>query len=203
MILTKNHFFDLEKKIGTEGAFNILMVVNEIRKSFFEALRFSTIIKLNNYMKKYKELLDNFTNIDIHIIGIDDKNTYSNEIIIRFMVYQKKYEAMIKDIKSSINHKQIGYLLDYSCPSNLGGTSKIAYTLTLIKNKNECIYQPNWIDPTKINILKQNNTILFSYRCIKEETKHYNSINIIGKKCMKLIKKLELPYNISITITYN
>ena len=93
-----NNFLDLEKIIGTEGAFNILMVENEIRKSFFVALRFSTLLKLNKYMKKYKILLEKFKNIDIYIFEIDKNDP--NQIIIRFMVYQKKYENQIKKIKS-------------------------------------------------------------------------------------------------------
>ena len=45
MKLSKNIFFNLERKLGTEGAFNILMVANNVRKSFFEALRFRTTRK--------------------------------------------------------------------------------------------------------------------------------------------------------------
>ena len=194
-----NNFLDLEKIIGTEGAFNILMVENEIRKSFFEALRFSTILKLNKYMKKYKILLEKFKNIDIYIFEIDKNDP--TQIIVRFMVYQKKYEKQIKKIKSYKNHKEIGYMLDYSCPSNYG-KGKVGYSLILNKDKPN-IYQHNWIDPNKVNILKQTQTQLFNYVCSKDEDRDYKNISIIGKKCMDLIRQLKLPYEITITINYN
>ena len=195
---TTNNFLDLEKVIGTEAAFNILMVENNIRKSFFEALRFSTMLKLNKYMKKYKILLEKFTNIDLYIFEIDEN---SPQIIIRFMVYHKKYENDVKKIKSYKDHKEIGYMLDYSCPRNLDDNSKVMYSLILIKDEPN-IYQHNWINPNKINILKKTKTQLFSYGCTKIKEQDYNNINMIGTKCIKLLKYLNLPYKISVSITY-
>lgn len=197
----KNTFLHLEKKIGTEGAFNILMVEYGVRKSFFEALRFSTMRKLDNYMKKYKTLLVNFKNIDLYVFEIKENKQWK-EIAIRFMVYHKKYEKDVKKIKALDDHKLIGYMLDYSCPKDLGDKSKVSYRLSLIKNK-KIIYKHNWIDPNKVNILKQNKELLFTYGCPTDRPKDYNNIKRIGKKCMNLIKKIGLPYRIEIIQTFH
>ena len=200
MTKLKDIFLNLEKKIGTEGAFNILMVEYGARKSFFEALRFSTMRKLNNYMKKYRNLLVDFKNIDVYVFEIHENKQF-NEIMIRFMVFHKKYEKKVKKIKTYTDHKLIGYMLDYSCPKDLGDKPIVSYILSLIKDE-KLIYVHNWIDPNKVNILKQKKQFLFSYGCPTDRPKDYNNIKRIGNKCMDLIKTLGLPYKIEITQTF-
>jgi len=199
MKLSKNIFFNLERKLGTEGAFNILMVANNVRKSFFEALRFRTTRKLNNYMVKYKELISVFKNIDIYIFEIKE-NKEQDIYTIRFMIFNKKHEKDIKKLKLPLNHKLMGKLLDYSCPHDLKKKFKFSYGVVLIKNIKK-IYQHGSFDPNKVYILKQYRTLLFRYGCLTNNPNDYNNIKNIGEKCMTLIKKLDLPYRIEIEMT--
>jgi hypothetical protein len=191
----KNIFQHLETIIGTEGAFNVFMVEYKVRKSFFEALVFSTILKLNNYMKKYKTLLIKFKNIDLYIFEI--VKNIECQYTVRFMIYQKIYEKDIKKIKSYKDHKQIGYMLDYSCPKNIDGKNKVSYSLYIIKDK-YIYYKPKWLNPNKIIKINQNNIPLFSYVCTHDKLDDFNNIKKIGKKCMNLISTMKLPYTISI-----
>jgi len=192
----RDTFLHLEKVLGTEGAFNILMVEENIRKSFFEALVFSTLRRLDNYMKKYSKLLVGLKNIDLYIFEIKEDTQY-NQHTIRFMVYNKKYEIDVKRIKTYTDHKLIGYMLDYSCPSDLGKPGKVSYALSLVKDV-KCCYQHNWIDPGRVNVLKQQREQLFAYNCPTNRDKDYANVERIGKKCIALIKKMGLPYRIEI-----
>jgi hypothetical protein len=195
----KDKFLFLEPKIGTEAAFNIIMVANDIRNMYLEGLVFKKLNLVNDYIENYKKLIGDITNIDLHIFEIKEDNK-DKLVYIRFIIYNKKYETDVKKIKSFDQHKLIGKLLNYSCPRNLGKKVKIHYRLSLDKNDKK-IYQHYWNNPSKILILDQTSEQLFTYVCTKDSIIDYTNIHNIAIKCKNLLKDMKLQHNISIETT--